>query len=87
MVKNLPANVGDIRDSGSIPGLERSPGGEHGNSLQCCCLENPMDRGTCQATLVAMASPWDHKSWTRLKQKKRGKRSVESLTDFIHVKC
>ena len=34
MVKNLPANVGDVRDAGSVSGLERSPGGGHGNSLQ-----------------------------------------------------
>ena len=40
MVKNLPANAGDIRDSGSIPGSERCPGG-HGNPLQYSCLENP----------------------------------------------
>ena len=33
MVKNLPANAGDIRDAGSIPGLGRSPGGGHGNPL------------------------------------------------------
>ena len=46
VVKNLPVNAGDIRDSGSIPGLGRSPGGGNGNPLQCSCLENPMDRGT-----------------------------------------
>ena len=40
-VKNLPANAGDIRDSGSIPGLGRCPGGGHGNPLQYSCLENP----------------------------------------------
>ena len=45
MVKNLPANAGDIRDAGLIPGLGRSPGGRHGNPLQYACLENPMDRG------------------------------------------
>jgi len=45
VVKNLPANAGDVRDLGSFPGLERSPGGEHCNTLQCSCLENPMDRG------------------------------------------
>ena len=45
MVKNLPANVGDAGDMGSIPGLGRSPGGGHGNLLQHFCLENPMDRG------------------------------------------
>ena len=51
MVKNLPANAGDIRDPGSIPGLGRSPGGGHGNPLQYSCLENPMDRGAWQATV------------------------------------
>ena len=45
MVKNPPANAGDIRDAGLIPGLGRSPGGGHGNSLQYSCLENPTDRG------------------------------------------
>ena len=34
-----------VRDAGLIPGLERSPGGVHGNSFQYSCLENPMDRG------------------------------------------
>ena len=45
MVKKLPANAGDIRDVGSIPGLGRSPGGGHGNPLQSSCLENPVYRG------------------------------------------
>ena len=49
MVKNPLANLGGIRDEGLIPGLERSPGGGHGNSLQYSSLENPMDRGTWQA--------------------------------------
>ena len=40
MVKNPSANAGDVRDRGSIPGLERSPGGGHGNPLQYSCLEN-----------------------------------------------
>ena len=44
MVKE-PANAGDIRDAGSIPGSERSPGGGNGNSLQYSCLENPIDGG------------------------------------------
>ena len=51
VVKNLPANAGDIRDAGLIPGLERSPGGGHGNPLQYSCLENPTDRGTWWATV------------------------------------
>ena len=44
-VKNPPTNAGDARDVGLIPGLGRSPGEEHSNSLQYSCLENPMDRG------------------------------------------
>ena len=48
-VKNLPANAGDVRDVGSIPGLGRSPGEGNGNPLQYSCLENPMDRGGWQA--------------------------------------
>ena len=43
VVKNLPANAGDIRDAGSIPGLGRSPGG-HGYTHQYSCLENSVDR-------------------------------------------
>ena len=45
VVKNLPANAGDIREVGSISGSGRSPGGGHINLLQCSCLENPMDGG------------------------------------------
>ena len=48
VVKNPPANAGDIRDASSVPGLERSPGGGHGNPLQYSCLENPMDREVWQ---------------------------------------
>ena len=51
VVKNLPANVGDVRDSGLISGLRRSPGGGPGHPLQCSCLGNPMDRGAWQATV------------------------------------
>ena len=51
MVKNIPANAGDIRDAGSIPGLGRSPGGGHDNPLQYFCLENPMDKGAWWATV------------------------------------
>ena len=48
---NLPANGGDIRDEGLIPGLGKSPRGGHGNPLQFSCLKNPMDRGAWRATL------------------------------------
>ena len=45
VVKNLPANAGDIGDAGSIPGLGRSPGVGNGDPLQYSCLENSKDRG------------------------------------------
>ena len=45
MVKNPPANAGDSRDMGSVPGLGRSPGEGNGNPLQYSCLKNPLDRG------------------------------------------
>ena len=50
MVKNLLASAGDERDSVSIPGSERLPGGGNCSSLQYSCLENFMDRGAWQAT-------------------------------------
>ena len=49
VVKNLPANAGDVRDMGSISGWGRSPTEGNGNPLQYCCLENPMDRGAWRA--------------------------------------
>ena len=59
VVKNPPARAGDIRDTGSIPGLERAPGGGHGNPLPYSCLENLMDRGAWRAIVHR-----DSKSWT-----------------------
>ena len=53
MVKNVPANAGDARDGGLIPGLQRSPGVGNGNPLQYSCLENSMERGGWRA-----AYPW-----------------------------
>ena len=51
VVKNLPANTGDVRDASSIPGSGRSPGEGNGNPLQYSCLENPMDEEAWQATV------------------------------------
>ena len=61
MVKNPPANLGDVRDevrysgdtrdAGSVPGLGRSPIGEYGNSLQYFFLDSPMDRRAWRATV------------------------------------
>ena len=56
MVKNPPANAGDIRDVGSIPGLARSPGEGNGNPPQYSCLENPYG----QRSLTSYSS-WGHK--------------------------
>ena len=61
-VEDSPANAGDVRDVGSIPGSGRSPGGGHGNPLQCSCLENPMDRGALEAMVHRVTQ-----SQTRLK--------------------
>ena len=61
-IKNPLANAGDVRDVGSIPGLGRSPGGEHGNTLLYSCLVNPMDRGVWWATVLGIAE-----SQTRLR--------------------
>ena len=63
VAKNLPANAGDARDTGSVPGLGRSPGGGHGNLHQYSCLENPVDRGDWRATVHSV-----EKSHTRLKR-------------------
>ena len=63
MVKNPPANAGDIRDLSLIPGSGGSPGGGHGNPLQYSCLENPMGRGAWWATVHIVA-----KSWAELKR-------------------
>ena len=54
-VKNLPANAGDTRDSGLIPGSGRSPGEGHWNPLQYSCLENSLDRGAWQAIVHRVA--------------------------------
>ena len=56
MGKNPPANVGD---TGSIPGLGRSPGEGNGNPLHYSCLENPMNRGAWLATVYGVAKESD----------------------------
>ena len=63
VVKNPPANVGDVKDVGSIPGSGRSPEGGHSNPFQYSCLENPIDRGPWWATGHMVT-----KSQTRLKE-------------------
>ena len=55
VVKNLPVNAGDVRDTGSIPGLGRSPGEGNGTPFQYSFLGNPMDRGTWWAIVHGVA--------------------------------
>ena len=55
MIKNFPANVGDVKDLGWIPGLGRSPGGGYDNPLQYSCLENPTDRAAWKTTVHRVA--------------------------------
>ena len=79
MVKNQPANAGDVRDAGSIPGSGRSPGGGHGNPLQCSCPENPTDRGAWRATVHGVTQ-----SGARLKRLKRRGRKPRILAITRH---
>ena len=58
VVKNSPANAGEVRDTSLIPGLGRLPGRGHGNPLQYSCLENPMERGISQAAVQRVAKSW-----------------------------
>ena len=80
MVKNLPANAGDVRDIGLIP-VGKIPGGGHGSPLQYSCLENPMDRGDLggggYGPVHGVA-----KSWTRLKQLSMHAHTKNSIAVF-----
>ena len=57
-VKNLPANAEDAGDTGSTPGLGRSPAEGNGNPLQYSCPENPMDRGAWWAIVHGVTHSW-----------------------------
>ena len=59
MVKNPPANAGDVRDVSLILGLGRYPGVGNGNLLQHSCLGNPMDRGAWRATVHGVTKESD----------------------------
>ena len=58
-----PANAGDIKDAGSICGLGRSPGGGHGNPLQCSPLGNPMHRRVWWTTVHGASNSWRQLKW------------------------
>ena len=80
VVKNPPDSAGDIRDSGSIPGLGGSPGRGPGKTLQYSCLENPLDRGAWWATVHRVS-----KSRTGLKRLSTHTRAISPL-DCEHIK-
>ena len=67
MVKNLPANAGDLSDTGLVPGPEMSPGRGHGNPLHYSCLKNPMYTGDWGATVhrVAESDPTEATAHTQ----------------------
>ena len=71
-------NAGTARDTGSIPGLGKFPGGGHGNAFQYCCMENPMDRGAWQATVHGVT-----KSWTQLKHLGAAAGAIGNSLDYI----
>ena len=58
VIKNPPANVGDARDVGLIPGSGTSPGRGHDNPHQCSYLENPMNKGAWRAMVHRVAKSW-----------------------------
>ena len=68
VVKNLPANARDTRDTGPNTGLGRSPGEGHGSPLQHSYLENPRDRGAWQATIHRVRHDWSDLACTTAKQ-------------------
>ena len=70
-VKNPPANAGEVRDMGSVPGCRKSPGGGHGNPLQYSWLENPMDKEAWGATAHGAA-------------KSRTQQSNSACTHMLH---
>ena len=83
VVRNLPANAGDLRDAGLIPGLGRAPGGGHGSPLQFSCLENHHGRGAWRATVHGVT-----KSQTGLKWLSRqSQRKWPELDNIIFLKC
>ena len=81
MVRNLPANEGDLRDGSSIPGSGRSPGEGNGNPLQYSCLENPMDGGARKAQSMRLQRDGYDQTTTRTFSVTRVVKIHESITD------
>ena len=92
LVKNSAASAGDVRDVDSVPGLGRSPGGGHGNSLQCSCLENPMYRGVWRVTVhgITKSQTWlkRHKSVSQGVHDSKMSLVILSLIQYFgHLMC
>ena len=83
VVRNTPANAGDIRDAGSIPGWGRSPGGGHGNPLQYPCLENPTDRGAWQAAVQGITKSQTGPKWLSTLTQSRQLRVCPALEERL----
>ena len=85
--KGSTCNAEDSGDTGSVPGWGSSPGGGHGNPLQCSCLENPTDRGACWATVhrvtkeSEMTEATEHACNTTIK-KKTNKKPEKQMETF-----
>ena len=84
MVKNPAANAGNIRHVGSIPGSGRSPGEGHNNPFQYSCLENPMDRGSFQATVHKIAQRRTRLKWLRTHARTIVKSSYHKIPNLSH---
>ena len=82
MGKESTCNAGDARDVGLIPGLGRSPGGGHCNSLQYSCLENPMDRGAWWATVHRVTKSW---AWQKPTEHKLMGSRLRELLLCLHL--
>ena len=78
MVKNPPANVGDIRDAGSFSGWGRSPGGGHGNPPHCSCLENPHGQRN-----LAGYGPWGGKQLDTTEHEARTVGQMEDMQRYM----
>ena len=90
VVKNPPANVGNARDMGLIPGLGRSPGGGHGNPLQYPCLGNPTDRGVWWATVRRIAKSRTWLKWLNMHALEKNGRSwliAQRTHHGTHLRC
>ena len=87
VAKNLHDNAGDLKDGRLIPGLRKSPEEGNHNALWYCCSENPMDRGSGQATVPGVAESWTGQKRLSTAQHKTEIEILLSRDDlcFIHM--